>query len=47
MARQRLRTLMQSDQAIAIAFDLSLYDTLLSTRNGAERSMEAISQINE
>ncbi len=41
IARQRLQALMQGDQAIAAAIGFPLYDTLLSIRNGVERSVEA------
>ena len=41
IARQRLQALMQGDQVIAAAIGERLYDTLLSIRNGVERSVEA------
>lgn len=44
IARQRLQALMRGDQAIAGAFGFPLYDTLLSIRNGVERSVESRQQ---
>jgi hypothetical protein len=41
IARQRLHALMRGDQASAAAIGFPLYDTLLSIRNGIERSVES------